>query len=78
MRTARLLFLLVILAITPMAYARGTSAASKCTGCARNSKGKIARSAKAKRDFQKTHPCPATGAPRPAAARAMLWITSFP
>jgi hypothetical protein len=32
-----------------------------CKSCARDSKGRIARSATAKRDFQKAHPCPATG-----------------
>jgi 5-methylcytosine-specific restriction endonuclease McrA len=34
---------------------------SRCTTCARDSKGRIARSATAKRDFQKSHPCPSTG-----------------
>jgi hypothetical protein len=31
-----------------------------CASCARDSKGRIARSATAKRDFQKAHPCPST------------------
>jgi hypothetical protein len=35
--------------------------ATKCTSCARNSKGRIARSATAKHTFQKSHPCPSTG-----------------
>ena len=35
--------------------------AAACTTCARDSHGKIKRSAAAKRDFQKSHPCPSTG-----------------
>jgi hypothetical protein len=72
MRTARLLLFLVLLAIAPAGYSRGTGGghsrastsarANKCATCARNSKGKIARSLQAKRAFQKTHPCPTTGA----------------
>jgi hypothetical protein len=37
------------------------SKATKCTSCGRDSKGRIARSTSAKHDFQKAHPCPATG-----------------
>ena len=37
------------------------SMATKCTSCARDSRGRIARSTSAKHDFQKAHPCPATG-----------------
>ena len=33
----------------------------KCTSCARDSKGRIARSATARHAFQKSHPCPSTG-----------------
>ena len=33
----------------------------KCQSCARDSKGRIARSATAKHAFQKSHPCPSTG-----------------
>lgn len=33
----------------------------KCIGCTRDKHGRIKRSAHAKHDFQKTHPCPATG-----------------
>ena len=32
-----------------------------CATCSRDSKGRIARSEAAKHDFQKSHPCPATG-----------------
>ena len=35
--------------------------ASRCTACARDTKGKIARSPKAKYDFQRANPCPSTG-----------------
>jgi hypothetical protein len=34
---------------------------SKCTTCARTSSDEIKRSRTATRDFQKSHPCPATG-----------------
>jgi hypothetical protein len=40
---------------------RSAPRSSRCTSCARDSKGRIARSATAKRDFQKSHPCPSTG-----------------
>jgi hypothetical protein len=33
----------------------------KCSACARDAKGRIARSATARRDYRKSHPCPATG-----------------
>jgi hypothetical protein len=35
--------------------------AARCTTCTRDSKGRIARSRTATRDFQKSHPCPSTG-----------------
>ena len=35
--------------------------ASRCATCTRDSKGRIARSRTATRDFQKAHPCPSTG-----------------
>ena len=34
---------------------------TKCASCARNSRGKIQRSAVAKRAFRKSNPCPSTG-----------------
>jgi hypothetical protein len=34
---------------------------TKCTSCARDSRGRIARSATARHAFQKSHPCPSTG-----------------
>jgi hypothetical protein len=37
------------------------SSAAKCTTCVRTSNGRIARSTAAKRSFQASHPCPATG-----------------
>jgi hypothetical protein len=46
---------------TVKAKPRSASRAARCTSCARDSKGRIKRSATAKRDFQKSHPCPATG-----------------
>jgi hypothetical protein len=33
----------------------------KCSTCARDSRGRIARSSSARQDFQKAHPCPSTG-----------------
>lgn len=35
-----------------------------CDQCARDSRGRIARSAAAKRAFRRSHPCPATGSTR--------------
>jgi hypothetical protein len=32
-----------------------------CTSCARDSRGRIARSSTARAEFRKSHPCPATG-----------------
>ena len=70
MRTARLLLLLILLYLAPAAYSRGTSGhlraststrASKCAGCVRNSKGRIARSSTAKHEFERSNPCPSTG-----------------
>lgn len=34
---------------------------TKCVGCTRTSNGEIKRSGAAKREFQRSHPCPATG-----------------
>jgi hypothetical protein len=34
---------------------------TKCTSCARTANGRIARSPEARRSFQASHPCPATG-----------------
>jgi len=34
---------------------------SKCVGCVRDSHGRIKRSAVAKDEFKKQHPCPSTG-----------------
>jgi hypothetical protein len=33
----------------------------RCKGCARDSRGRIARSEAATRAFKRSHPCPATG-----------------
>jgi hypothetical protein len=46
---------------TEKAKPRSAPHSSRCTSCARDSKGRIARSATAKRDFQKSHSCPSTG-----------------
>ena len=35
--------------------------AKRCTACARDSHGRIARSRTARHEFQRQHPCPATG-----------------
>ena len=43
-------------------FARSTkSKATRCASCARDSKGHIARSRAATRQFQKSNPCPSTG-----------------
>jgi hypothetical protein len=41
--------------------ARVRSSSVRCASCSRNEKGRIARSAAAKRSFEKSHPCPSTG-----------------
>lgn len=33
----------------------------RCASCARSKSGKIKRSSEAKREFQRSHPCPSTG-----------------
>ena len=40
---------------------RYKSPATKCTTCARDSRGRIQRSANARKSFVQSHPCPATG-----------------
>jgi hypothetical protein len=64
-----LLALLLTISLAPFANARsGKSSAAgvtkskstRCASCSRNAKGRIARSAAAKRSFQKSHPCPST------------------
>jgi hypothetical protein len=40
---------------------RYKSPATKCTSCARDSRGRIQRSTTAKKSFTASHPCPATG-----------------
>lgn len=37
------------------------SPATRCLGCERDKHGRIKRGAHAKREFQNSHPCPATG-----------------
>ncbi len=47
----------------PAEAARHGHSASRqrCVGCRRDARGRIRRSPKARADFKKTHPCPATG-----------------
>src|SRR5262249_59080129 len=40
---------------------RTSRPSTSCTSCVRDSKGRIARSSTARHEFQKAHPCPATG-----------------
>jgi hypothetical protein len=62
----------ILLAVAPTALARGQSSnaphissgqhrSTYATGVARDSHGRIKRSPEARRDFQKSHPCPSTG-----------------
>jgi hypothetical protein len=37
---------------------RSHSSSTRCSGCVRDSRGRIARSSRAKREFKKSHPCP--------------------
>ena len=41
--------------------AKAAPRSPRCTSCARDSKGRIARSSTARHEFQKSHPCPSTG-----------------
>ena len=51
-----------LLALAPAALANtGTHRSNYATGVARDSHGRIKRSPQARRDFQKSHPCPSTG-----------------
>jgi hypothetical protein len=72
--TRLVLFLFLALTLTPFAGAKAgkssprptTTRAAKskptrCVSCSRSTKGRIARSAAAKRSFQRSHPCPSTG-----------------
>lgn len=47
----------LLAALTLPAFA----SAAKCSSCARDSRGKIQRSATARQWFRRSHPCPATG-----------------
>jgi len=38
-----------------------TKPSVKCTSCARDNRGRIARSSTARQDFRNSHPCPSTG-----------------
>lgn len=67
-RNLLILFLLTLLSIPAFArgghssHARSYSHRSvRCIGCARDTHGRIKRSASAKREFRREHPCPATG-----------------
>ena len=52
----------VLLAVAPAAPANtGTHRSTYATGVARDSHGRIKRRPQARRDFQKSHPCPSTG-----------------
>ena len=52
----------VLLVAAPAALANtGTHRSNYATGVARDSHGRIMRSPEARRDFQKSHPCPSTG-----------------
>src|SRR4051794_25923542 len=56
--------LFLIVTVLPLDAAKGRGApksTARCASCVRTSKGRIARSAAAKRTFRKSHPCPSTG-----------------
>jgi hypothetical protein len=71
MRLVRLFLLVTLLAFAPFAVSKGSAGhssgqaasrgparSSKCSGCSRNSKGKIVRNRDAVRRFIETNPCP--------------------
>ena len=53
----------ILCAVTPATLARSTGEhrSNYATGVARDSHGRIKRSPQARRDFQKSRPCPSTG-----------------
>ncbi len=54
--------LIAALSLTPAwSDATGTTGHPKATGVPRDPHGKIKRSAEAKHEFRKSHPCPSTG-----------------
>ena len=63
MRRLLLIIFTCVLLATPALprSSSGHARATKCTSCVRNSRGKIQRSAVAKRTFRQSHPCPSTG-----------------
>ena len=61
-RLAAALLTSLLCAGIAVASGRSSYAHQKCVGCARTSKGRIKRSRSARREFQKSHPCPSTGA----------------
>ena len=58
MRSAIVSAFLFILMFAP-AWGEGRS--SRCVSCTRDGRGRIKRSAEARRAFQKANPCPSTG-----------------
>jgi hypothetical protein len=63
MRSIRLLLFPALLLIACVAFAKGSGSprATRCATCARSNNGKIARSSTEKHQFERSHPCPATG-----------------
>jgi hypothetical protein len=69
MRSIRPFVFAALLLFAPAAaFSKGSGHSSaraprstKCVGCARNSKDKIARSSTAKHQFERSNPCPSTG-----------------
>src|SRR5205809_3133115 len=70
MKILPLLLTLLLLTISPVlarssshsgSHAKSSTNRPKCASCARTSQGRIKRSTTAKRSFEKSNPCPATG-----------------
>jgi hypothetical protein len=57
MKAIQLGLALLVLPLVPLA----AHSSSYCYSCPRSSHGKIKRSATAKREFERSHPCPSTG-----------------
>lgn len=62
----RIAAVLIVVALSPLSFARSAPHSDVIPGLQRDSHGRIVRSAAAKNEFKREHPCPATGERRGA------------
>jgi hypothetical protein len=63
-------FLSILLGLLLFALPLSAQRFSKCNSCTRDGRGRIARSAQAKKEFTKAHPCPAFNLQRSTVQRS--------